>query len=81
MSRSRKHYTAFSPRTGTLRRGARHNDRDGLPAQIEGEYGWDPRHATHDRLWLQASAPVPEDGDGEPTRAVRSFDLLDDDES
>lgn len=80
MSRSRKHYQGFSPRTGTIRRGARHNDRDGLPAQIEGEYGWDPRQTSHDRLWLHANAPAGGD-DGEPTRAVRSFDLLDEDES
>lgn len=79
MSRSRKHPVGPSPRTGTLRRGARHNDRTGLPARIEDEYGWDPRHAAHERLWLGGNDPARDD-DGEPTRAVRSFALLDDED-
>ena len=81
MSRSRRQYDSWSPRTGTIRRGSRPQGRHGLDEQIEEEYGWDPRSAPHDRLWLHAQNAANDGGDGAPTRAVRSFDLLDDDEA
>ncbi|MFN7953216.1 MAG: hypothetical protein U0610_15950 [bacterium] len=81
MSRSRRQYESWSQRTGTIRRGTRPRGRHGIDGQMEEEYGWDPRRATQDRLWVHAGEATEEVADANPTRAVRSFDLLDDDES
>jgi hypothetical protein len=84
MSRSRKQFARFSPRTGTVKRGFRDRaGREGLSSQIEHEYGWDPRSSPPERLWLHAPSPsaAPEPEDGEPTRGVRTFSLVGRDES
>lgn len=81
MSRSRRQYAGFSPRTGTVKRGFRQREgREGLSSQIEHEYGWDPRSGRPERLWLQAPSPssTQQPDDGEPTRGVRSFSMVDD---
>ncbi len=85
MSRTRKQHARFNVRTGAIRRGFRQrDDKEGLSSQIEHEYGWDPRSARPEPLWLHAETQPPEQRDGQdgaPTRAVRTFSLIDGKES
>jgi hypothetical protein len=86
MSRSRKHHFGFNIRTGAIRRGFRQRGgKEDLSTQIEHEYGWDPRSSPPERMWLHAETRAPgqepDKEDGEPTRAVRSFSLVDGEDS
>ena len=80
MSRTRKDWSRFGPRTGSVRRGVRPRDRrSSLPALVEDEYGW------------QRGLPQPERGlvpraaSGEnraaPQGDVRSISLTGDDDT